>query len=59
MENQLLQTSLLGESTKLTADELKEVIGYAKHLRQVREIVAPKEMAMLEIRQALKIGYSF
>jgi hypothetical protein len=40
-------------------DQLNDVLGFIQHCQNVEKFTCPREKALIEIKEALKSGYSF
>jgi hypothetical protein len=59
MEKDILQIDIERRILKLDREELEELKGYLNHVEEIKSLTSVKQMAMNEIQEALRIGYSF
>jgi hypothetical protein len=59
MEKQLIQTEIENRISKLNYSDLTELMGYLKHVEEVKSLTSTKQIAMNEIQAAIKKGYTF
>ena len=54
-----IEAKLEANISSLTIKEKEDVFGYIQHLKNVKNLIHPREEGLRQIQQAIEEGYSF